>query len=70
MQLPGLRKPPEKAVDEWSINPIWFGLMTDTHPRWSVSDAHCFDSYVTGHLPRTHPLVENVTLDDRALEGV
>ena len=26
--------------------------------------------YVTGHLPRTHPLVENETLDDRDLEGV
>ena len=29
-----------------------------------------FGSYVVGHLPRTHPLVENETLDDRALEGV
>jgi hypothetical protein len=27
---------------------------------------HHFGSYVTGHLPRTHPLVENETLDDRA----
>jgi hypothetical protein len=25
---------------------------------------------ITGHLPRTHPLVENETLDDRALDGV
>ena len=33
-------------------------------------DLHQFGSYVTGHLPRTHPLVENETLDDRALEGV
>jgi hypothetical protein len=33
-------------------------------------DFHLFGSYVTGHLPRTHPLVENETLDDRALEGV
>ena len=33
-------------------------------------DLHWFGSYVTGHLPRTHPLVENETLDDRALEGV
>jgi hypothetical protein len=33
-------------------------------------DLHRFGSYVTGHLPRTHPLVENETLDDRALEGV
>jgi hypothetical protein len=33
-------------------------------------DLHLFGSYVTGHLPRTHPLVENETLDDRALEGV
>ena len=31
---------------------------------------HCFGSYVTGHLPRMHPLVENETLDDQALEGV
>jgi hypothetical protein len=30
---------------------------------------HRFCSYVTGHLPRTHPLLENETLDDRALEG-
>jgi hypothetical protein len=33
-------------------------------------DLHRFGSYVTGHLLRTHPLVENETLDDRALEGV
>jgi len=33
-------------------------------------DLHRFGSYVTCHLPRTHPLVENETLDDRALEGV
>ena len=33
-------------------------------------DLHRFGSYVTGHLPRTHPLVENETLDDRAPEGV
>ena len=33
-------------------------------------DLHQFGSYVTGHLPRTHPLVINETLDDRALEGV
>jgi hypothetical protein len=33
-------------------------------------DLHRFGSYVTGHLPRTHPLVENETLDDRALKGV
>jgi hypothetical protein len=33
-------------------------------------DLHRFGSYVTGHLPRMHPLVENETLDDRALEGV
>jgi hypothetical protein len=31
---------------------------------------HCFGSYVTGHLPRMHPLVENETLDDQALEGM
>ena len=30
-------------------------------------DLHRFGSYVTGYLPRTHPLVENETLDDRAL---
>jgi hypothetical protein len=30
-------------------------------------DLHRFGSYVTGHLPRTRPLVENETLDDRAL---
>jgi hypothetical protein len=33
-------------------------------------DLHSFCSYVTGHLPRTHPLMENETLDDRAFEGV
>ena len=33
-------------------------------------DLHRFGSYVTGHLPRTHPLVDNETMDDRALEGV
>ena len=33
-------------------------------------DHHRFGSYVTGHLPRAHPLVVNETLDDRALEGV
>jgi hypothetical protein len=33
-------------------------------------DLHRFGSYVTGHLPRTHHLVENETLDDRDLEGV
>ena len=33
-------------------------------------DLHRFGSYVTGHLPRAHPLVDNETLDDRALEGV
>jgi hypothetical protein len=33
-------------------------------------DLHRVGSYVTGHLPRTHPLVENETLDDRAPEGV
>jgi hypothetical protein len=33
-------------------------------------DLHLLGSYVTGHLPRTHPLVENETPDDRALEGV
>ena len=33
-------------------------------------DLHRFGSYVTGHLPCTHPLVENETLDDRVLEEV
>jgi len=33
-------------------------------------DLHRFESYVTGRLPRTHPLVENETLDDQALEEV
>ena len=33
-------------------------------------DLHRFGSYVTGHLPRAHPLVDNETLGDRALEGV
>jgi len=33
-------------------------------------DLHWFGSYVTDHLPRTHPLVENETLDNRAHEGV
>jgi hypothetical protein len=33
-------------------------------------DLSCFGSYVTSHLPRTHPLAENDTLDGRALEGV
>jgi hypothetical protein len=32
--------------------------------------SHFFGSYVTGHLSRTHHLVENETLDDPALEGV
>ena len=29
-----------------------------------------FGSYVTGHLPRTHPIVADTTHDDRVLEGV
>ena len=29
-----------------------------------------FGSYVTGHLPRTHPLVADTTHDDRSLEGI
>ena len=33
-------------------------------------DLHRFGSYVTGHLPRSHPLVDNETMGDRALEGV
>ena len=33
-------------------------------------DLHRFGSYVTGHLPRSHPLVDNEKLDDRALDGV
>jgi hypothetical protein len=35
-----------------------------------ASDLHRFGSYVTDQLPRTHPLVEKETVDDRALEGV
>jgi hypothetical protein len=33
-----MRKHPQKAVAQWAINPIWFALMADCHPRWSVSD--------------------------------
>jgi ASC-1-like (ASCH) protein len=33
-----MRKQPQKAVAQWAINPIWFALMADCHPRWSVSD--------------------------------
>ena len=35
-----------------------------------VKDLHVFGSYVTGHLPRTHPFVVDTTHDDRAVEGV
>jgi hypothetical protein len=35
-----------------------------------VADLHVFGSYVTGHLPRAHPLVADTTHDDRALEGI
>ena len=35
-----------------------------------TKDLHVFGSYVTGHLPRTHPLVDDTTHDDRALEGI
>ncbi len=31
---------------------------------------HVFGSYVTGQLPRTHPVVVDTTHDDRAVEGV
>jgi ASC-1-like (ASCH) protein len=34
-----MRKQPQKAVAQWEIKPIWFALMTVSHPRWSVSDA-------------------------------
>jgi hypothetical protein len=34
------------------------------------ADLHVFGSYVTGHLPRAHPLVADTTHDDRALEGI
>jgi hypothetical protein len=33
-------------------------------------DRHVFGSYVTGHLPREHPQVADITHDDRAEEGV
>ena len=32
-------------------------------------DLHRFGSYVTDHLPRSHPLVDNERLDYRALDG-
>jgi hypothetical protein len=35
-----------------------------------TKDLHVFGSYVTGHLPRTHPLVDDTTHEDRALEGI
>jgi hypothetical protein len=35
-----------------------------------TKDLHVFGSYVTGHLPRTHPFVVDTTHDDRAVEGV
>ncbi len=35
-----------------------------------VKDLHVFGSYVTGHLSREHPYVEDTTHDDRAEEGV
>ena len=35
-----------------------------------AADLHVFGSYVTGHLPRAHPLVVDTTHDDRALEGI
>jgi hypothetical protein len=49
------------------------GAKLDSHGTHALchDDArhlHRFGSYVTGHLPHTHP--ENETLDDRALEGV
>jgi len=33
-------------------------------------DLHVFGSYVTGHLPHSHPLVADTTHDDRVLEGI
>ena len=35
-----------------------------------TKDLHVFGSYVTGHLPRTHPFVVDTTHDDRVVEGV
>ena len=35
-----------------------------------AKDLHVFGSYVTGHLPRTHPFVVDTTHDDRVVEGV
>jgi hypothetical protein len=34
------------------------------------ADLHVFGSYVTGHLPRAHPLVADTTHDDRSLECI
>jgi hypothetical protein len=35
-----------------------------------TKDLHVFGSYVTGHFPHTHPLVDDTTHDDRSLEGI
>jgi hypothetical protein len=35
-----------------------------------AADLHLFGSYVTGHLPRAHPLVSDMTHDDRTLEVI
>jgi hypothetical protein len=35
-----------------------------------VKDLHAFGSYVTGHLPRSHPHVTDTAHDDHPEEGV
>ncbi len=62
----------------WSSDPHnrsdWERLdaISPDHKMWYnlASDIHVFGSYVTGHLPRSHPLVADTTHDDRALEGI
>jgi hypothetical protein len=60
--LTGLTNKARVREQNW----IFMGHMCHNQSRY----LHLFYSYVTGHLPRTHPLVENETMDDRALEGV
>ena len=51
------------------VGEIELAWATCAMPRRSSRSAR-FGSYVTGYLPRSHPLVDNETLDDRALDGV
>ena len=46
----GLRRLPEKVVARWKINPIWFAMMSGSHPRWSVSDARLVSVCAKGFL--------------------